>query len=107
MQKYSTNRKGKGELTKKWKQAEIISSLRIHVKTWNWVYKSWVRPELQHEVIRRPVHSITTTAWRDIMSWALNMLKRSCGKGKYQSMNNTKIGMKVDNSYQKNKRCQD
>ena len=33
--------------------------------TWNRVYKFWVRPELQHDVIR-PTNPATT--WRDIKS---------------------------------------
>ena len=57
--------------------AEMISALSIHLtstKTWNRVYNCWMRPELQHDVIRCPDHCITKTAWRDITSWAPNRL---------------------------------
>ena len=55
----------------------MISVLSIHltpIKSWNRVYKCWVRPELQHDVIRCPGHCIIATAWHDITSWALNRL---------------------------------
>ena len=35
--------------------AEIISALSIHLtllRTWNRVYKFWVRPEVQHDLFR-------------------------------------------------------
>ena len=55
----------------------MIPALGIHLtclKTLNRVYKCWVRPELQHDVIRRPGHCIITTSW-DEMSWACNRLR--------------------------------
>ena len=44
--------------------AEIILALSIHLtllKTWNWVYKFWVRPELHHDVFRHTGHCITAS----------------------------------------------
>ena len=56
------------------KSLEIISAVSIHwtpVKIWNIVYKCWVRPELQHDVIRRLGHCVIAI----MISWTLNWLK--------------------------------
>ena len=49
----------------------MISALSIHlttVKSWNRVYKWWVRPELKHDVIKSPGHCKAATAWADTTS---------------------------------------
>ena len=49
----------------------MISALSIHltpIKTWNRVYKYWVRPGLQHDGIRCPGHYVTVTAYDHVIS---------------------------------------
>ena len=46
----------------------------------------WVRSKLQHDVIKCPRHCVTATAWCDITSWVLNMLKHIFSKSTQQEL---------------------
>ena len=52
--------------------AEIVSALSIHLtllKTWNRVYKCWVRPELQHDLFRSTDYCNCMTWYQVISTW--------------------------------------